>query len=126
MVAAERGFLPMLELLLKSHPTPNIDQQARDGATPLFLACGRGDLLVANALLKAKSDPNLVAKGGVSCLQTAAGHGHIQLVKALLKAGAKLRHADQSGVTALGAAVEGGFTAVEALLRASLAESSSS
>ena len=31
-----------------------------------------------------------------------------------------------AGVTALGAAVEGGFTAVEALLRASLADSSSS
>jgi len=124
MVAAERGFLKMLELLLASHPTPNVDHQVQGGATSLFLACGRGNLLVVIALLKAKSDPNLVAKGGVSCLQIAAAHGHLAVVKALLKAGGKLRHVDQSGATALSAAIEGGFTGVETFLRASLAASS--
>jgi hypothetical protein len=69
LVAAWRGHIEVLEVLLALQADPN--RAANDGSTPLLMASGAGRADVVAMLLKAGAEPGLVKTGGFSPLWNA-------------------------------------------------------
>lgn len=74
------------ELLADGKPV-NVRQS--DGATPLMIAAGYGDLEIAGLLLAKGADPNLRAPGGASALSVAKAQGGAEMVRLLERHGAR-------------------------------------
>ena len=58
MVAATRGNVASVALLLGARPPAAVDLPRDDGATPLMMACYEGRAEVVSALLKGRPDVN--------------------------------------------------------------------
>ncbi|KAI8484567.1 positive regulation of extrinsic apoptotic signaling pathway via death domain receptors protein [Branchiostoma belcheri] len=89
-----------------------------DGHTPLHYAASRGQVGVAELLLKNKAEVDSKAKSGVTPLYCAASGGHVGVAKLLLEAGAEVdsREELQLGDTPLHEAASGGHVGVAELL----------
>ena len=85
--AAARGNKQMTSLLLQYKANPNL--HARNGATPLILASGKGHLPVVKALIEAGADPDFRDDRGVSALMcTRSTHA----AQTSLAAGKNIQH----------------------------------
>ncbi len=90
-----------------------------DGATPLMLAAGNGDVNMIKALIAYKDSIDAVDSDGGTPLIYAARSGKAEAVTLLLQAGAKFDLADSRGRTPLMYAAENGYAAcVDRLLAA--------
>jgi hypothetical protein len=91
-IAAQEGRLPDVERFLLAHAT--VDQEERDGRTPLWTAAYHGHLEVVEALLKAGADVNKATFDGSTPLHVALEKGHLDVALSLI-----LAHADVKSVT---------------------------
>ncbi|KAJ5826063.1 hypothetical protein N7474_003201 [Penicillium riverlandense] len=84
--AASFGLVPVVKAILASDP--ELDINARGGrfsSTPLFVACWRSNYEVAQLLLKAGADPNLVDSSGLTIFSLATLTHNQDLQKILPK-----------------------------------------
>jgi ankyrin repeat protein len=85
----------------------------------LFDAAQAGHLIIVQALLATKVNPNVANIAGCTALMIATARGHTETVRALIQAGASLDERTQHGLTSLMLAIENGHTEiVQALLDA--------
>lgn len=85
----------------------NVDNRARDGATPLINAALGNDLAISELLLVKGADVMARNSGGFTPLHAAAFSGSLPIAKLLLEKGAVLEDAaNKSGVTPMMIAVE--------------------
>ncbi|GAB5363052.1 hypothetical protein AAMO2058_000850400 [Amorphochlora amoebiformis] len=123
-VACEHGHLDVVRWLVDLDVT--LDPQDRRGETPLSLACGNGNLGVAQLLLESKANVNAegstaffvacdkgkleiarllvdlkanleLGRDGVTPLLATCKNGHLPLVECLVEAKANVRAVDRSG-----------------------------
>lgn len=115
MVAAHRGGLPVLELLLSKGADPN---KARDsqGNTALMHAAHLGNSAMVSLLLGANADVNARGKNDNAALMWAASADNAAVVQKLLDAGAHLEQATPHGRTALMIAAMNGSIGAARLL----------
>ena len=80
----------------------NVNVAQGDGMTALHWAAERGDVPMANALLKAHANVKAVTReGSYTPLHIASKNGNAAVVRALIKAGADVNALTNSGATAL-------------------------
>ena len=94
-----------------------VDFQNAQGNTALHFASHRGNLELAEALLKSKANPNLSNSEGNTALMYAAHGGHEELCTALLEAGA-VDSVNRAGLTAVAMAERKNFKTCAALIHA--------
>lgn len=115
MLAAERGYLPIVRLLISLGAKINETNKFRQPA--LLYAVRENHLSTVNLLLKSGADPNLVMMDGdfVLC-EAATRSSHLQICRSLLKSGADPCIANKLGCTALHIAAFHGRADVARLL----------
>ena len=101
ILAAGRGDLQMVNLLLSLGAHPDGSCGCKNRETALWAAAANGRAEVAKALLSAGADPNAANAVGHAPLHVAAMRGHADVVRALLEHGAKPQLTACSGMTAL-------------------------
>ncbi len=94
-------------------------KSTRHGAVALFNAVAKGQLGVAQSLIRTGVNVNVRTLNGTTPLMTAAQKGYSDLAKILLDHGADVHAKDSKGETALTIAVKGGFTRTADLLKSS-------
>jgi uncharacterized protein len=96
----------------------NVNAPQGDGMTALHWAAERGDLAMANTLIKAHANVKAVTRiGAYTPLQVASKNGNAAVVRALIAAGSDVNAVTATGVTSLHLAAEAGSAdAVLALL----------
>jgi ankyrin repeat protein len=116
--AAMKGNVAAVRALIAAHASVNAAQG--DGMTGLHWAAERGDLAMAELLLRSGAKLNATSRiGSYTPLHIAAKGGHGAIVKALLTAGSDVSMKTDGGATALHLAAEAGDpVAVTALLEA--------
>ena len=108
MLAAQRGHLDMIEILLK-HQSINMDMQDEYGMTAILLAVREGHIAIVQRLLEAKADIGIVDfQVGRSPLRCAAERDRAQTVELLLLHNADPSVKDREGGTAILRAVNRG------------------
>ena len=91
--------------------------ESKNRITELMIACSRGDLARAEALVVSDANVNARDAFGNSALMYAAGGGHAAMVEMLLASGADVGAKNHNGLAGLDLASSRGHTAVAALLR---------
>ena len=118
-VAAERGHVNVVRLMLPLMSQGDVDSSAWGGCAPLHDAAGHGHTLVVQCLLDAAADPELSDEGGWGALHYASSEGHNDTVQCLLGAGARTDKTDRNGCTPIHyAAGEGYVNVVTSLVQA--------
>ena len=114
--AAMRGDITTVRALIAKGA--DVSAAQGDGMTALHWAAERGDLALAQLLLKSKAKSNAVTRiGSYTPLHIASRKGNADIVKALLASGAAVDATTASGATALHlAAASGDTSAVDALI----------
>lgn len=90
---------------------------SRHGAVALFNAVARGQMSVAQSLLKTGVNVNVRTVDGTTPLMAAAKKGYSDLAKVLLDNGADAKARDSKGNTALSIALSGGYTRTADLIK---------
>ena len=117
ITAARDGNLQAVRALIAKRA--NVNEKARDGATPLLWAVYHNDLEMTQALLAAGAAPNTPNRYGVTPLLQASRTGDARLISVLLKGGADFYLPHPDGETPLMAASRsGGIDAVRMLIEA--------
>ena len=112
MLAAQKGHLEMIEILLK-HPSIGIDMRDAYGATAIVLAVREGHIDIVERLLKANANIELVDfQVGRSALRCAAERDNAKIVALLLRHNADPSVKDRQGGTAALRAVNRGAARV--------------
>ncbi|KAM0798970.1 ankyrin repeat-containing domain protein [Usnea florida] len=112
MLAAQKGHLEMIEILLK-HPSIGIDMQDAYGATAIVLAVREGHFDIIERLLKANANIEIVDfQVGRSALRCAAERDSAKIVALLLRHNADPSVKDREGGTATLRAVNRGAARV--------------
>ncbi|KAI6649494.1 Ankyrin-3-like isoform X3 [Oopsacas minuta] len=116
-ISAAEDNLILAEALIDKKIDLNIPNSK--GFSPLKIAAKRGNVIVLEALLKAKANPNYIGKKlpGFSPLNNAAQFGQMGCVKLLIKHGADLVHKDMTNTIIHSAAYGGHAKVVEYLLK---------
>ena len=98
-----------------------IEQQrvssTRHGAVALFNAVTKGQVSVAQSLLKTGVNVNVKTLSGTTPLMAAASKGYSDLAKVLMDSGADVHAKDGKGHTALSIAMGSGFTRTADMLK---------
>ncbi|KAJ4970875.1 hypothetical protein NE237_003974 [Protea cynaroides] len=118
-VAAEYGYVDVVEMMIKYHDIVSASIKARNGYDAFHIAAKQGDLEVVKVLLKALPELSMtVDLSNTTALHTAAAQGHIEVVNFLLEQGSSLAAiAKSNGKTALHSAARNGhLSVVKALL----------
>lgn len=89
----------------------------RHGAVALFNAVTKGQVSVAQSLLKTGVNVNVKTLSGTTPLMAAASKGYSDLAKVLMDNGADVHAKDAKGETALSIAVRSGFTRTADMLK---------
>ena len=97
-LAATRGSLPALSLLLEAGADPDV-AGTWDGATPLTLASTNGHISVVRSLLSARADKDKTNSDGVTPLLASVSCGQLEVARLLLDAGADKDMGDNDGTT---------------------------
>ncbi len=90
---------------------------SRHGAVALFNAVAKGQMSVAQSLLKTGVNVNVRTVDGTTPLMAAAKKGYSDLAKILLDNGADVTARDSKGNTALSIALSGGYTRTAELIK---------
>jgi hypothetical protein len=90
---------------------------SRHGAVALFNAVTKGQMSVAQSLLKTGVNVNVRTVDGTTPLMAAAKKGYSDLAKVLLDNGADVTARDSKGNTALSIALSGGYTRTADLIK---------
>ncbi|HYW51073.1 MAG TPA: ankyrin repeat domain-containing protein, partial [Gemmatimonadaceae bacterium] len=116
--AAMRGDVAKVRSLIAARA--NVNTAQGDGMTGLHWAAERGDLALAELLMRSGAKPDATSRiGSYTPLHIAAKNGHGAIVKALLRAGGDVTKLTDGGATALHlAAAAGDGDAVTALVQA--------
>lgn len=114
--AAMQGDTAALRKLVAGGANVNVAQG--DGMTALHWAAERGDVSMANLLIKARANLKAATRnGGYTPLHVASKDGNAAVVRALIRAGSDVNVMTATGATALHlAAASGSADAVTALL----------
>jgi len=118
--AIEHGHVNVAKALLDAGA--GVDNTAGDfsGRTPIFRACGRGNIEVVKLLIERGANVRVQSKpGGWTPLHSAAESGHRDVAALLLKSGADVNAIDKIRGTPLSLAVWRGDTELTKLLLAS-------
>jgi hypothetical protein len=86
---------PMVRWLIEQGADVNAPSP-RDGRAALALAAGKGNLEIAQALIEAGADVNLLDEAGAPPIKGAIERGHTEIVQALVDRGARLDRVDPS------------------------------
>ncbi len=89
----------------------------RHGAVALFNAVSKGQVSVAQSLLKTGVNVNVKTLSGATPLMAAASKGYSDLTKVLMDGGADVHAKNSKGDTALSIAVRSGFTRTADMLK---------
>lgn len=118
-LAADRGEVRMMTLLLEADAETNINAQDNEhGWAPLHCAAAEGRTAAIDLLLRHGADPNLSCNDGRTALHFAAEGGHSDAIERLAEAGARLDAFDAAHFTPLlAAAARGHQEGVWKLLR---------
>jgi tetratricopeptide (TPR) repeat protein len=111
-VAAERGHVAVVRLMLPLMSQGDVDSSAWGGCAPLHDAAGHGHTVVVKCLLDAAADPELSDEGGWGALHYASSEGHNDTVECLLRAGARTDKTDRNGCTPIHYAAGEGYVNV--------------
>lgn len=116
--AAAIGHLPEVEAHYRWNPK-TVNWVARDGFTPLQLACFFGQEEVARYLLERGADVHAVSRNamGIQPIHAAVAGRNAAIVAAVIGAGADVNARQGSGDTPLEAALQNGDEAIIQLLR---------
>lgn len=114
IVAAEKGHLPIVRLLLDQRP--DLEATSDSGNTALIAASSKGKTEVVKLLLQKGANPNAKNKKDESALTLAAREGHPPVVKLLLDGGSNVKAINHKGSTALALASRWGHAAIVKLL----------
>ncbi len=95
---------------------------SRHGAVALFNAVAKGQLSVAQSLLKTGVNVNVKTTDGITPLMAAAHKGYSDLAKILVDNGADVNARDRKGNTAMTIALSHGYTRTAELLKTSVAK----
>lgn len=101
-------------------PTGIVKQKtttSRYGAVALFNAVAKGQLSVAQSLVKTGVNVNVKTRDGTTPLMAAAHKGYSDLAKILVDCGADINARDRKGNTAMAIALRHGFTRTAELLK---------
>ncbi|XVE79656.1 hypothetical protein DITRI_Ditri14bG0075700 [Diplodiscus trichospermus] len=118
-VAAEYGYIDLVEEMIKYYDLADAGIKARNGFDAFHIAAKQGDLDILKVMLAAHPELAMtVDLSNTTALHTAATQGHIKIVKFLLEAGSSLATiARSNGKTALHSAARNGHVeVVKALL----------
>ena len=115
-LAAERGFLVVVELLLEAGAGAAIDHRNNCGNSPIALAAKGGFAVVVELLLEAGAAIDQSNNCGNSALALAAKGGVPVVVELLLEAGAAIDQPNNCGNSPIALAAKGGFPVVVELL----------
>ncbi|XP_047134879.1 histone-lysine N-methyltransferase EHMT2 isoform X1 [Hydra vulgaris] len=100
-VAAMKGHLEILLLLIFKVGRKNVDCADKRNKTPLFYAIEKKHLKTAQFLVKVGADVHLANADGMTLLHIAARNGNLIFVKWLVSLGVSLNQQDNYGWTAL-------------------------
>lgn len=112
LLAAFKGYLPVVKLLLAAGAPVNRDQ----GWQPLIYAAFNGQVETMRYLLEQGADVNGVSNNGTTALMVAARNGHLEAVKLLLAHKAAPDKINDAAGTALKWARAAGNTDIVELL----------
>jgi ankyrin len=93
--AASQFDLPMIRLLLLSHP--NLNAASADGTTPVCTAVNGNNVEMLRLLLQSGARPNAMCAGGQTALCMAAQKASLEMVEILVEAGACVQLMDANG-----------------------------
>ena len=105
--ACFNGDVPRLRKLLATFPRDK-NWSDRSGATPLLIACQRGQTACVQLLLRARANITHQMPDGTSPLIIACFNGHQECVSLLLQDGAPTSQVWEDGATALCIACQNG------------------
>ena len=116
--AAAIGYLPEVDAYYNWNPK-TVDWYAKDGFTPLQLACYFGQAEVALFLIEKGADIHAVSKNGLAlqAIHAAVAGRNQVIVRALLDAGADVTSQQAGGFTPLMAAEQNGDIEIIEMLR---------
>ncbi|KAL9131206.1 MAG: hypothetical protein Q9217_000808 [Psora testacea] len=114
--AAEEGHLEVIELIASKDP--NVDRQAKDGVTPLWLGTSQNHQRLTTLLLQYDVNVNVTDRDtGLRILHHASKNGNMEIFESLLERNPDPDPSDHGGVTPLMAAARNGHRdIVEALI----------
>ena len=114
--AAEGGHLEVIKLMASKHP--NVDCQAEDGVTPLWLATSQDHQRLTTFLLQYDVNVNATDRDtGLRILHHVSKNGNMEIFESLLERNPDPDPSDHGGVTPLMAAARNGHRdIVEALI----------
>ena len=112
IVSLASRFFKMPTVIVKQKPTTS-----RYGAVALFNAVAKGQLSVAQSLVKTGVNVNVKTRDGTTPLMAAAHKGYSDLAKILVDCGADINARDRKGNTAMTIALSHGYTRTAELLR---------
>ena len=119
-MAVPKGNKEAVVALLVARAAVNIANDR--GASPLFYAAQNGHVDILKLLLRAKAEVDQASINGDTPLMIAANNGHLACVELLLAGGANVHKKNNDGETALDVAIQYKHDAVEAVLRAHIAQ----
>lgn len=114
-MAAARGELPLIRLLVERGADVNRVDPFRDYATPLVTAAGQHGAV--RVLLDHGANVNARSRNGQTVLTNAIRLGSVPVVRLLLERGADVNRRDARGKTALALAADHQSPAIVALLK---------
>ncbi|KAG7160114.1 Ankyrin-1-like 5 [Homarus americanus] len=100
LIGAWNGYSGVVKALLGVGANPDV-KTPLTLYSPLYMAAKAGDKTMANYLLSARADINVVTSWGVTALMTAIVWGHEEVAKLLLDKGADPNLAEKDGMTPL-------------------------
>lgn len=99
-IVIENGLYDMVEILL-THNAYDINQEDRNGQTPLMLAVILGEEEIIRLLVRAGADVNEINNAGKSALLIALEDGKFDIAEYLIKHGGDVNTVDHLGQSAL-------------------------
>ena len=118
--AVQEGNKEAVVALLVARAAVNIAND--EVVSPLYYAAQFGHVDILKLLLRAKAEVDQADIDGVMPLMAAARNGHLACIELLLAGGANVHHKNNKGATALDYAIHFKQPAVEAILRAHIAQ----
>ena len=100
-IASARGFIDVVQVLIKNRAEINRAAETSVQETPLLMACNTNMTGTITLLIRSGADVNRRNRNGTTPLMSAAEQGNVEAVKLLIQAGADIHARDCDGGTPL-------------------------